>query len=535
MAIEDKLYHVKHLDGTMEGWYLASTHGTAAKGAHWITFVVLVCCTMFLFRDSWKAKGPSGRERFFAGYHEEYNISLYVNLFAMICYFGKIVADTMDHNYTNVGPLIIGLGNYRYADYMLTCPLLAYDLLAQVRAPYKITGAVLIFTVLLTGAATNFYPGDAMRGGAYAWFAFGCALYIWAYWLFLTLVKAQYERLQMMAAATEAKKAFLPLRLAVYTFFTIWIVFPVIWVLGHQGLGLISDEVSEVMHCICDLVAKSFYGFALARYRSYFDKKLFAVLEELGYDGEEELAHLEEDLKAMDTTRHSKDKHSTDAEMTSTLGYAGNPGRRGSVERRLSLDGGVTPWHQQRRPSNEWSPVPRISSRNRDQYYPSELHPGLFAGQLPEHGTGMGSPRRFSAFGGYDSLQQKLNSPRKDQAPRSPIHPMLPPGVTVDQLKAQLELLNMQLRAVESQSDTQAVEHREKDELRRARSGGHKAKLQSTLHPHVHADSRTNSSDSDLQLVGDKYSGSRRQGSSRSSGRHRSSREDDAEDGRGLC
>lgn len=216
-----------------------------------------------------------------------------------------------------------------------------------------------------------------MRGGAYAWFAFGCALYIWAYWLFLTLVKAQYERLQMMAAATEAKKAFLPLRLAVYTFFTIWIVFPVIWVLGHQGLGLISDEVSEVMHCICDLVAKSFYGFALARYRSYFDKKLFAVLEELGYDGEEELAHLEEDLKAMDTTRHSKDKHSTDAEMTSTLGYAGNPGkkppesfvsfrslvlyptlrhamsepdtlsacagRRGSVERRLSLDGGDCP------------------------------------------------------------------------------------------------------------------------------------------------------------------------------------------------
>lgn len=90
-------------------------------------------------------------------------------------------------------------------------------------------------------------------------------------------------------------------------------------------------------------------------------------------------------------------------------------------------------------------------------------------------------------------------------------------------------------QAVESQSDTQAVEHREKDELRRARSGGHKAKLQSTLHPHVHADSRTNSSDSDLQLVGDKYSGSRRQGSSRSSGRHRSSREDDAEDGRGLC
>eukprot|EP00961_Rhodomonas_salina_P292984 3933386-Rhodomonas_salina.1 len=164
-------------------------------------------------------------------------------------------------------------------------------------------------------------PGVEMRGGAIAWFAFGCVLYIWAYWLFLTLVKSQYERLLAMANNSDAKKAFLPLRLAVYTFFTIWIVFPVLWVLGHQGLGIISDEVSEVLHCVCDLVAKSFYGFALARYRSYFDKKMFNLLEELGYDGEEELAHLEKDLNSMEVTKDHKAHAGLHADMSSTLGY----------------------------------------------------------------------------------------------------------------------------------------------------------------------------------------------------------------------
>jgi len=293
-------YGDKYLEGSMRGWYTPCTFGTPAIMAHWVTFLFLFVCTMYLARDSWTARGPGGRERWYAGYHEDYNISLYVNLFAMIAYFGKIVADSVGHNYNNVGPLVIGLGNYRYADYMLTCPLLAYDLMSQVRAPFKITGGVLIFCVLLTGTATNYYPGDEMRAGSMAWFIFGCFLYFVAYYLFYTVVKIQYTRLLALAASTEAKKAFMPLKLALYTFFSIWIVFPIVWLLGHQGLNILSNDAQECLHCACDLTAKSFYGFALAKYRKYFDKKMFDMLTELGIDGEEGLEHLEQDLKNQD-------------------------------------------------------------------------------------------------------------------------------------------------------------------------------------------------------------------------------------------
>ena len=34
---------------------------------------------------------------------QEYNISFYVNLFASISYFGKCLADSMGHNYSDVG------------------------------------------------------------------------------------------------------------------------------------------------------------------------------------------------------------------------------------------------------------------------------------------------------------------------------------------------------------------------------------------------------------------------------------------------
>lgn len=439
----------------MQGWYAKSHMGTASKGAHWIAFLVLVGCTLFLMRDSWKAKGPRGKERWYAGYHEEYNISLLVNMFAMIAYFGKIVSDTLGHNYVNVGPFILGLGNYRYADYMLTCPLLAYDLLSQVRGPYKMTGGAVIFAVLMTGAVANFYPGDELRAGAIAWFVFGCVLYCGAYALFITVVRAQYERLMALAQGTEAKKALLPLRLAVYTFFTIWIVFPLVWILGTQGLGLISDEVQEVLHCLCDIVAKSFYGFALARYRSYFDKKLFKLLEELGFDGEEELQNLEKDLKEI----HG---------VSSQIGYAS-----GAMDRKNSFNqpgpplGGRLSGEIQRRRSMEFTPLGgqggqpiSLMEGNSVSASRARAKGGLspFALKIlpetPAHGTPatgpVGGGLAKALLAGTPASSNSSSQSREHNESRQ----------QVMQYKAMMELLQQQIRTLESQEQEQDEAHK---------------------------------------------------------------------------
>jgi bacteriorhodopsin len=250
--------------------------------AHWITFISMFACTLFLGYTSWTAKGPSSKQRYFAGYHEEYNISFYVNLFASISYFGKCMADVQGQNFADVGPFIVGLGNYSYADYMFTCPMLVFDLLTQLRVPYRIPAGALIYAVLLTGSIANFYPGPSWRTGAWGWFAFAATIYTFAYVFVYMIVIKQYKRLNDLSAGTEAKKAMFPLKLAIVTFFSMWLGFPVVWVLSSRtGMNLLSEDAVQILHCIFDLIAKSVFGFALARFRSYYDKKMYEMVDAL--------------------------------------------------------------------------------------------------------------------------------------------------------------------------------------------------------------------------------------------------------------
>ena len=39
-----------------------------------------------------------------------------------------------------------------------------------------------------------------------------------------------------------------------------------------------SEDAVQILHCIFDLIAKSVFGFALARFRSYYDKKMYEMV-----------------------------------------------------------------------------------------------------------------------------------------------------------------------------------------------------------------------------------------------------------------
>ena len=225
-------------------------------------------------------------------------------MFASVSYFGRVVSDMSNQNWENTGPYILGIGNYRYADYALTCPMLIADLLCCLRAPYKVTGALTIHAMLLSGVIANFYYGrnwpKGGRGPAIAWFCFSSYWYIVAFIALTHIVKVQYNKLAKIAENTEAKKALLPLRISIVTIFTLWVCYPIIWIIGDQGAGLISFSAVECIHAFCDIVAKSLYGFTLARFKSYYDKKLCTMLDACGYDGEEQLHNVEKRMETDD-------------------------------------------------------------------------------------------------------------------------------------------------------------------------------------------------------------------------------------------
>ena len=195
-------------------------------------------------------------------------------MFASLSYFGRVVSDTAGQNWENTGPYILGVGNYRYADYALTCPMLIADLLCCLRAPYKVTLALTVHAMLLSGVIANFYYGrnwpKGGRGPAIAWFFFSTFWYVVAFFGLLHIVREQYTKLARLAENTAAKKALLPLRVAIVTIFTLWLCYPIIWVVGDQGAALISFSTVECIHAFCDIVAKSVYGFTLARFKSYY-------------------------------------------------------------------------------------------------------------------------------------------------------------------------------------------------------------------------------------------------------------------------
>ena len=251
----------------------------------------------FMTNDSFR----SGQFRFYAGYHEEVCLSLYVNVFASMSYFGRVVSNTVGQNWENTGPLILGFGNYRYADYALTCPLLIMDLLFCLRAPFKISFALCIHVVLMCGVMANFYTGhnwERGHGPAVAWFFFSSFWYCIAFVGLVIVIKSQYSKLARLAEGSDAKKALLPLRVAIITILTLWIVYPIIWVLGDQGVGLIAFSGVECIHAFCDIVAKSVYGFTLARFKSYYDRKLCQILDLCGEEVEKEFAEIDRRLSS---------------------------------------------------------------------------------------------------------------------------------------------------------------------------------------------------------------------------------------------
>jgi len=222
-------------------------------------------------------------------------------MFASMSYFGRVVSDMSNQNWENTGPFILGFGNYRYADYALTCPMLIMDLLFCLRAPYKITMALMIHCMLISGVMANFYYGrnwpKGGRGPAIAWFLYSSYWYVVAFGVLAHIVKIQYGKLAKLAEGTEAKKALLPLRISIVTIFTLWLCYPIIWILGDQGVQLITFSGVECIHAFCDIVAKSIYGFTLARFKSYYDRKLCQLLDACGLEVNEEFEEIERRLQ----------------------------------------------------------------------------------------------------------------------------------------------------------------------------------------------------------------------------------------------
>lgn len=157
----------------------------------------------------------------------------------------------------------------RYTDWLFTTPLLLYDLGLLAGADRNTIATLVGLDVLmigtgavatLTGTGTDLVDAEAAR---IVWWAVSTAF-------LLVLLYVLFGRLTSRAQALsgDARDTFSTLRNMILV---LWLVYPVWWLVGTEGVGAIGLGIETAGFMVLDLTAKVGFGFVLLRSHSILD------------------------------------------------------------------------------------------------------------------------------------------------------------------------------------------------------------------------------------------------------------------------
>lgn len=156
----------------------------------------------------------------------------------------------------------------RYTDWLFTTPLLLYDLALLAGADRNTIATLVSLDILMIGTgvfATLSTGSGALSAGAerLIWWGVSTAfLLVLLYFLFSSLS----GRVQDLPSDTQS--TFTTLRNLVLV---VWLVYPVWWLIGTEGLGLVGIFPETAGFMVIDLVAKVGFGFILLQSHSVLD------------------------------------------------------------------------------------------------------------------------------------------------------------------------------------------------------------------------------------------------------------------------
>jgi bacteriorhodopsin len=157
----------------------------------------------------------------------------------------------------------------RYTDWLFTTPLLLYDLGLLAGADRNTIATLVGLDVLmigtgavatLTGSGTDVVGAEAAR---IIWWAVSTAF-------LLVLLYVLFGRLTSRARdlSGDARDTFSTLRNMILV---LWLVYPVWWLVGTEGVGVIGLGIETAGFMVLDLTAKVGFGLVLLRSHSILD------------------------------------------------------------------------------------------------------------------------------------------------------------------------------------------------------------------------------------------------------------------------
>jgi bacteriorhodopsin len=146
---------------------------------------------------------------------------------------------------------------YRYADWLLTVPLLIIELLIVLGVATAIRKRLTIQLVVAAIAMIALgYPGEVASQDSVKWIFWALSMIPFLYILY-TLVA------QMGAAAKrESARVAAPIRLAIVVLLVSWLVYPIAYLFPvfFEAGDQLAETVRQVGYSVADLLAKPLYG-----------------------------------------------------------------------------------------------------------------------------------------------------------------------------------------------------------------------------------------------------------------------------------
>ena len=174
-------------------------------------------------------------------------VSFFVCLWAACMYLSM----ALGHTQAFIGGQEVYWG--RYLDWIVTTPLLLLDLGIISGARPKLIGAVIgadIFTIVTGVIASLTTPPEN-----FIWYIISCGA-------FLALLWALFSEYSTTARKRDPKVSslFSTLRNLLVV---LWICYPIVWILGAQGIEIIDTAWEAFFYAVLDVTAKVIFGLIL--------------------------------------------------------------------------------------------------------------------------------------------------------------------------------------------------------------------------------------------------------------------------------
>uniref|UniRef100_A0A6T8IZ18 Rhodopsin n=1 Tax=Hemiselmis andersenii TaxID=464988 RepID=A0A6T8IZ18_HEMAN len=145
----------------------------------------------------------------------------------------------------------------RYVDWLITTPLLLYDIAVVVDA--ELGEIVMLLGVDVLMIVSGYIGASVLHPYKWAWWTLGMFFFGIVMYMFVGFYSKCRE-----TKPDVADKYKILLALTIVS----WCVYPIMWVIGSEGLAAVSLDIEVGFICLADLVAKVGFGLYL----------LFAVL-----------------------------------------------------------------------------------------------------------------------------------------------------------------------------------------------------------------------------------------------------------------